>query len=177
MPAHAHESTLEPMTVAGSGESPIQYRSFRPGDEASFLRLNEEWIVRHFVLEDKDREVLGDPVKYILNPGGSIVFATIDGQPVGCCALVPTEPGEYEVAKMAVTEACRDRGIGRRILETVIAQARRMGARKLYLETNSKLPSATHLYASVGFRPVPPDRLKPSLYARADVFMEMYLDR
>jgi hypothetical protein len=55
--------------------SPIRIRHFQPGDEASFKRLNEEWIVQHFVLEDKDRAVLGDPVKYILNLGGRILFA------------------------------------------------------------------------------------------------------
>ncbi len=175
MPAHLPEATLEP-PAATKSESPVQYRSFQPGDEASFLRLNEEWIVRHFVLEDKDRAVLGDPVKYILDPGGWILFATIDDQPVGCCALAPTEPGVYEVAKMAVTEACQGRGIGRKILLAIIAQAKKMGARRLDLETNSKLPNATHLYASVGFQHVPPERLKPSLYARADVFMEMLLE-
>jgi putative acetyltransferase len=177
MPAQAQESTLEPMTAAGLGESLVQYRSFQPGDEASFLRLNEEWIMRYFVLEDKDREVLGDPVKYILSPGGRIIFATIEDEPVGCCALAPIEPGVCEVAKMAVTESCRGRGIGRKILLAIIAQARQMGAHRLYLETNSNLPSATHLYASVGFQHVPPERLKPSLYARADVFMEKLLDQ
>ena len=40
-------------------------RRFQPGDETSFLRLNEEWIVRHFVLEEKDREVLGNPRRSI----------------------------------------------------------------------------------------------------------------
>ncbi len=76
---------------------------------------------------------------------------------------------------MAVTETCRGRGIGRLILEAVIAEGKRIGASRLYLETNSKLPSATHLYASVGFRHVPLERRKPSLYSRADVFMEMVL--
>jgi putative acetyltransferase len=177
MPACAHESTVEAMTAAALTKSPIEYRAFQPGDEASFLRLNEEWIVRHFVLEDKDRAVLGDPVKYILEPGGWIIFATMDGEAVGCCALAPTEPGVFEVAKMAVTESRQGRGIGRAILERIIAQAKKMGARKLYLETNSRLPTATRLYSSIGFQHVPPERLKPSLYARADTFMEMLLER
>jgi len=156
--------------------APASIRHFQPGDETDFLRLNEEWIVRHFVLEDKDREVLGDPVKYILNPGGQILFAIVAGRAVGCCALAPEGPGVYEVAKMAVTEGFQGQGIGRQILERVIETAREMGATRLYLETNSKLPSATHLYQSVGFRHIPAERLKPSLYARADVFMEMLLD-
>jgi len=171
MPVSSQETVFEP-TIS---ESPIHIRRFQPGDEASFLRLNEAWIVKYFVLEVKDREVLGDPVKYIMNPGGEIIFATIGEEIVGCCALAPTAPGEYEVAKMAVTETLRGRGIGRKILEAVIAEAKRMGAKRLYLETNSKLPSATHLYESVGFRHVPPHRVKASLYARADVFMEMFL--
>jgi putative acetyltransferase len=154
---------------------PVRLRSYQPGDEASFQRLNEEWIVRHFVLEAKDRELLGDPMKYILNPGGEIIFALAGDEIVGCCALMPTVPGEYEVAKMAVTESMQGRGIGRLLLEAVIAEARKVGASRLYLETNSKLPSATHLYESVGFRHLPLERLTPSLYKRADVFMEMVL--
>jgi putative acetyltransferase len=171
MPASSQESVLEP-TIS---ELPIHIRRFQPGDEAGFLRLNEAWIVKYFILEAKDREVLGDPVKYIVNPGGEIIFATIGEEMVGCCALMPTAPGEYEVAKMAVSETLRGRGIGRKILDAVIAEAKRIGAKRLYLETNSKLPSATHLYESVGFRHLPAERLKPSLYARADVFMEMFL--
>jgi putative acetyltransferase len=155
--------------------SPIRIRHFQPGDEASFKRLNEEWIVQHFVLEDKDRAVLGDPVKYILNPGGRILFACAGEETVGCCALVPDGEGVYEVAKMAVTETHRGRGIGRNILEAVIAQSRALGALRLHLETNSKLPSATYLYEAMGFQHVPEERLEPSLYARADVFMELWL--
>src|ERR1700742_1350960 len=114
MSAQCEETVLESPTAI----PPVHIRRFQPGDEASFLRLNEEWIVRHFVLETKDREVLGNPVKYILQPGGQILFATVGDEVVGCCALVPEEtPGEYEVAKMAVTEAWQGRGIGRKILE------------------------------------------------------------
>jgi GNAT superfamily N-acetyltransferase len=76
---------------------------------------------------------------------------------------------------MAVTEAYQGRGIGRMLLEAVIAEAREMGASRLYLETNSKLPSARRLYEAVGFHHVPAGRRKPSLYSRADVFMEMFL--
>jgi GNAT superfamily N-acetyltransferase len=171
MPACRQEIALE--TAAGT--LPVQIRRFLPGDEASFKRLNEEWIVRHFVLESKDREVLGNPGKYILDPGGQILFAVAGEETIGCCALAPEGPREYEVAKMAVTEAYQGRGIGRMLLEAVIAEAREMGASRLYLETNSKLPSARRLYEAVGFHHVPAGRRKPSLYSRADVFMEMFL--
>jgi hypothetical protein len=90
---------------AGAEAPPIRIRRFQAGDEASFQRLNEEWIVRHFALEDADRELLSDPVKHILEPGGQIWFASAGEETVGCCALIREEAGVYLVAKMGVTEA------------------------------------------------------------------------
>ena len=102
------------------------------------------------------------------------VFA--DGQAVGCCALVAMAAGEFEVAKMAVTESAQGKGIGRRVLQKTIAEARASGARRLYLETNRTLATAVRLYESLGFKHIPAERIVPSVYARADVFMELLLD-
>ena len=85
-------------------------------------------------------------------------------------------PGEFEVAKMAVTESFQGAGIGRRLLEKVVAEARASGAHRLYLETNRKLAPAIRLYESLGFRHIPPERVVPSPYARANVYMELYFD-
>jgi GNAT superfamily N-acetyltransferase len=154
----------------------IDIREFTAGDEAAFRKLNEEWIVLHFVLERKDEISLADPQGTILSRGGRIFFAVREGQPVGCCALLAMTAGEFEVAKMAVTESSQGAGVGRQLLERVIAEARASGARRLYLETNRKLTPAIRLYESVGFRHLPPERIVPSPYARADVYMELYLD-
>lgn len=154
----------------------LTIREFIAGDEAAFRTLNEEWIVRHFALEHKDEISLADPHGTILACGGRIFFAVRDGRPVGCCALLAMAPGEFEVAKMAVTESLQGAGIGRHLLQTVITEARASGARRLYLETNRKLTPAIRLYESVGFRHLPPERIVPSPYARANVYMELYLD-
>jgi len=152
----------------------LTIREFRAGDEAAFRRLNEEWIAKYFAMEAADEAALADPWGKILNSGGRIFLAVQDGQPVGCCALVVKGPGEFEVAKTAVTESSRGAGIGRRLLERVIAEGRVLGARRLYLETNRTLAPAIGLYEKVGFRHIPPERVAPSPYARADVFMELY---
>jgi putative acetyltransferase len=153
----------------------VTIREFIPGDEAAFRSLNEEWIIRYFTLEPKDKASLADPKGTILDSGGRIFLAVSDGEPVGCCALLAMAPGEFEVAKMAVTAKCQGSGIGRLLLEKVISEARAAGAHRLYLETNRKLVSAIHLYESVGFRHLPPERIVPSPYARADVYMELDL--
>jgi GNAT superfamily N-acetyltransferase len=153
----------------------VEIRAFRAGsleDAAAFRDLNVEWIERFFGMEEHDHEMLGDPKGYILRPGGHIVMAFVGERAMGCCALIPVRPGVFEVAKMAVSQQLRGRGIGRKVLEATVAQARAMGATILTLATNSKLGNAVHLYESIGFRHLPPE---PSPYTRANVFMEMAL--
>ena len=155
-------------------EVEVTIREFLPGDETAFRRLNEEWILRYFAMEAKDEEALADPRRTIVDRGGRIFFAVQQGKEVGCCALVTSGPGEYEVAKMAVTESCQGMGVGRRLMERAIAEARASGARRLFLETNKRLAPAIRLYESVGFRHLPPR--SDSEYARSDVYMTMELE-
>jgi putative acetyltransferase len=165
--------------VAGHGHSDvqaIQIRSFEaPRDAAAFKALNEEWITRYFTLEPADRENLNDPEGRILRKGGRIFMVDWGGEVVGCVALIPMHDGVYELSKMAVAPVMRGLGIGRKLLEHAIAEARKMGARSLFLGSNARLENAVHLYESVGFRHVPAAELPEMHYARADVFMEMLL--
>lgn len=154
----------------------VLIRAFQPGDESAFRLLNEAWITRYFVLEPKDNLVLGDPQKFILQPGGQILFAQLADEIVGCCALMWMGAGSFELAKMAVAESTQRRGIGKLLLQGSIDLARKLGARRLYLETNSKLTPALRLYAQLGFKTIPEGTLPPSPYARADVRMELLLD-
>jgi GNAT superfamily N-acetyltransferase len=153
----------------------IAFRLFQHGDADAFRELNEEWIARYFTLEEHDHIQLRDPEETILRNGGQIVMAVAGEERIGCCALVFVKPGVFEVAKMAVSERYRGHGIGRKLLEYTIAQAKALGAHTLELASNRKLANAVHLYESLGFRHLPPERVEPSPYARANVFMELYL--
>ena len=150
----------------------IELRVYQPEDATAFRELNEAWIKQYFGLEEHDREILGDPDGYVIRPGGHIFMAFLEGRAIGCCALIPMEPGVFEVAKMAVDERYRGHGVGRKVLTYTVEQARKLGASVLYLETNRKLANAIHLYESLGFQHLPP---KESPYARANVFMELRL--
>jgi putative acetyltransferase len=154
----------------------VMIREFQPGDEADFRRLNEEWIVRYFAMEPKDEHAFADPQRTILDRGGKIFLAVRHGQAVGCCALLAMGPGEFEVAKMAVTESSQRGGIGRRLLERAITEARVLGATRLSLETNRILAPAIRLYESLGFRHILAERIVPSPYARSNVSMELHLE-
>jgi putative acetyltransferase len=165
-------ASVEPISTP----SAIDIRPLLPGDDATAFRtLNEEWITRHFTLEAKDVETLGDPVNSILRKGGYIFMVYADAEAVGCVALISVGNGVYELSKMAISPHLRGHGLGRRLLQHAIAQARRIGARSLFLGSSTKLADAVHLYESVGFRHVPPENLPPMSYTRANVFMEMLL--
>jgi N-acetylglutamate synthase-like GNAT family acetyltransferase len=155
--------------------SSIRFRAFRPNrgaDAEAFRVLNEARIRNCFGREHCDDEMLLNSESYITAKGGHIFFVEADGKAVGCCALIPMQPGVYEVGRMTVAEAWRGRGIGRRLLSFVIERARSFGAVSLYLETTGKLAGGVHLYESLGFRHLPAGSLSST---RSNVFMEMAL--
>jgi putative acetyltransferase len=155
----------------------LEIRPLIAGEDATAFRtLNEEWITRYFALEKKDIETLGDPESAILRKGGHIFMVYLNAKPVGCVALIPIGGRVFELSKMAVSPECRGRGIGRRLIEYAIARARMLGASSLFLGCSTKLPSAIHLYESVGFRHVDPESLPPIPYTRANIFMRLPLD-
>lgn len=59
-----------------------------------------------------------------------------------------------ELANLAVAESHRGRGLGRRLLDEVMDQAREAGVEKLYLEVRESNAAAIHLYRSAGFEEV-----------------------
>ena len=87
--------------------------------------------------------------------GGHIFFAVADGKPVGCCALLPNRQSVYELRKMAVAEALAGPRHRSRLLASLSNQARARGAASIYLETNTRLANAIHLYESLGFKRLP----------------------
>ena len=136
----------------------------------SFKALNIAWLNKFFVVEPIDEEVLSHPVKNIIDRGGNIFFAIIDNEPVGCFALVK-ELGEdvYELSKMAVSEEHQGKKIGNQLLEFCFEEAKRMGATKVILFSNTILKPAIHLYKKYGFLEID---LNGAVHKRANIKME-----
>jgi len=143
-----------------------------PEHYEAFRRLNEAWISRYFRMEPPDRRVLEAPQAEILDHGGHILVALVEGEPAGVCALLRVDEGTFELAKMAVAEHARGLGIGSRLGETAIATARSAGASRLILESNTILAPAIALYRKLGFTEVTGI---PSEYSRCNIHMELSL--
>ena len=153
----------------------MQIVEYRPELAAAFKALNEAWITRYFALEAKDHKVLDDPQGAIIDRGGRILFLIEADVVVGCCALLAMADGGFEVAKMAVAEPYKGKGLGRALMDACVERAKAAGAPRLYLETNSALAPALALYRSFGFRELNGMSRGASDYARVDVWMELVL--
>jgi len=76
-----------------------------------------------------------------------------EGALLGCGALKDLGNGTGEIKSMHTREVLRGRGLGRRMLEHILAEARRRNYSALYLETGSMdafIP-ARRLYEAYGF--------------------------
>ncbi len=117
-----------------------------------FHDINAEWIRQMFHLEATDLEVLSHPREHILAGGGAILFVERPGGGiVGACALQATAPGCFELTKMGVRAEARGLKAGEFLLQAMLQRARALGARTVYLLTNSACAAAIHLYEKAGF--------------------------
>jgi len=87
-------------------------------------------------------------------PFGAIWLAQTNDDAVGCVALRPLPGGVGEVKRMYVDRAWRGKGVGRVLLETLVAHARTLGYRHLRLGTITDMTAARSLYESLGFVPI-----------------------
>jgi ribosomal protein S18 acetylase RimI-like enzyme len=144
--------------------------TYRDEYRSEFERLNRDWIEAFFVLEDADREIFRQPDKAVIEPGGEIFFVVDDDGVQGTCAVVPHEPGVVEIAKMAVASGARGRGYGDLLMEASVEFARRAGARRVVIVSNTVLAPAIRLYQKHGFVQVPLE--EHERFARANIRLE-----
>ena len=138
-----------------------------------FYRLNRAWLDAHDLYEPADEVQLADPQGAVIEAGGAVFVAERAGRVVGTAAVVPHGPGEVELLKVTVAEDVRGTGLGRRLVEVCIAQARDMDAHTLMLVSSSRLQPALRLYERMGFMPRPLP--SPLPYETADICMELRL--
>ena len=93
-------------------------------------------------------------------PAGVLMLATVDGTPAGCCAFRPLTSSDHlnacEMKRLFVRSAFRGFGLGRLLVEQVMARASLAGYTTMLLDTLRDMEAARALYQEVGFVEVAP---------------------
>lgn len=150
----------------------VKIVSYQKKYKKDFLRLNTEWLHKHFKVENEDRRILINPEKEIIKKGGEVFFAILNEEVVGTCAVQKVDDITFELTKMAVTEKAQGKQIGKKLAFTVIGYAVDKGANKLILSTSPKLVVASNLYKKLGFVEL---IKKDNRYERELIHMELDL--
>jgi DNA-binding MarR family transcriptional regulator/N-acetylglutamate synthase-like GNAT family acetyltransferase len=152
-------------------EKEVTISSYNSRFDKVFFDLNIEWLETYFYVEDYDREVLSNPDKYIIVPGGHIFFAVGNDEAIGTVALMKVEEGIYELTKMAVRTDQRGKKIGQQLMQYCIDFAIEHNFKKLILYSNTKLENAIYIYRKYGFIEIEQEPDVP--YKRSNIKMEL----
>ena len=146
---------------------------FNKDYKPAFEFLNRAWIEEYFVMEEEDLKTLQNPESYVLEKGGEVFFAILDGEVVGTAAMIQTDKGIYELAKMAVARQFQGLGIGKKLLKRCVDFSREREATEIFLITNDSLKPALSLYLSFGF--VLNDQNDDNRYERGNTKMNLLI--
>lgn len=145
-----------------------------PEDLAAAHTLFEEyaaWLRVDLCFQRFNEELASLPGLYA-PPRGRLLLALVGDEVAGCVALRPMDDEVCEMKRLYVRSSVRGSGVGRRLAETVIQEARNTGYSRMKLDTLSSMSTALQLYASLGFSRCPAYYDTP---LKETVFMELRL--
>ena len=129
-----------------------------PEDIEQARELFEEyaaWLQIDLCFQSFDKELAGLPGQYA-PPAGRLLLAIEDDQLVGCVALRKIGERTCEMKRLFLRSQFRGKGLGRKLAETIIAEARLIGYERMRLDTlPGRMDQAIKLYCALGFQEIP----------------------
>ncbi len=122
----------------------------------ALFRAYAESLPFSLAFQGFEPELAGLPAPYV-PPGGCLLLARHDDLTTGVVGLKPLAPGIAEIKRLYVVPEARGQGLGKRLAERAIAEARAKGYARVRLDTHRpSMGAAIALYRSLGFREIPP---------------------
>ena len=143
----------------------VEIRTFRTEDHPAARKLILTGLGEHFghIDENLNPDVNDIEASYMVK-GRAFFVAESDDQIVGTGGFVCEQPGVGRIVRMSVRRDCRRKGIGRRMVEHLLTEARRQGCTKVLLETNHDWDDAVRFYRACGFAESHRDEVSAHLY-------------
>lgn len=154
------------MATIVRAESPAQIEAVR-----GLLAEYVEWLGIDLSYQSFPEEFAALPWRYA-PPGGDLLLALDGGEPAGCVALKPIDADCGEFKRFFVRPRFRGRGIGLALGRAIVDRARRIGYRRMRLDTLPAMTAAVAVYRALGFRPIEAYHLTP---VKGTLFMELDL--
>ncbi|MDX2200073.1 MAG: GNAT family N-acetyltransferase [Phycisphaerae bacterium] len=133
---------------------PAEIRAARsPADIADFAALARAYAAElpfELCFQNFEAELAELPGCYA-EPRGVILLARVAGVPVGCGALRPLDDRVCEMKRVYLKPEARGHGLGRRIVQDLLAAAVKRGYAEMVLDTVADMSAANALYRSLGF--------------------------
>ncbi len=118
------------------------------------FREYEAWLDVDLCFQSFEEESKNLPGKYAA-PTGRLFLAFNDEKPAGCIALRKLDDEICEMKRLFVRDNFRGAGLGRKLIERLIEEAKITGYKKMRLDTlPEKMPQAVALYRELGFRSI-----------------------
>jgi carbonic anhydrase len=128
-----------------------------PEEIALARQLFEEyasWLEINLCFQNFDKELASLPGDYAL-PRGRLFLAIEDDQLAGCVALRPLPDRACEMKRLYVRPTFRGRGLGRKLVATILEAAREIGYERMLLDTlPGKMAQALAMYRRLGFKEI-----------------------
>lgn len=128
-------------------------RNFRLADQAAVRALvldglRERWGT---AFDEAFNPDLDDITDSYLDRGADVVVAELSGQVVATGTLLFERPKQARIVRMSVAAHHRREGLGRLVVEALVARARLRDVQELQVLTDTPWQSAISLYRSCGF--------------------------
>jgi ribosomal protein S18 acetylase RimI-like enzyme len=102
-----------------------------------------------------DEELRTLPGKYA-PPDGRLLLAYTDEELAGCIALRKLDDRTCEMKRLFIRPKFRAKGYGRKMIDSLIEQARDIGYERMWLDSlPGKMDAAIALYRQLGFKDIP----------------------
>ncbi|GAB4524064.1 MAG: N-acetyltransferase [Amphiplicatus sp.] len=126
-------------------ESPADFRALTAMLREYAEELGVDLCFQNFAAE------LADPAAVY---EAALIAGAADA-PAGCVALKRLDARRCEMKRLYVRPAFRGTGLGRRLAEAIVAEARAKGCAEIVLDTLERLKPAVAMYESMGFTRAP----------------------